>query len=319
MRFYDYMRRDKKQTYLMEKIKGLPIFICDDIASYYQGLSNEEWKVEDFPVLSPPYRHVWLDYHISKQDQDPLKVRFPEQFAIYCSWREPDEVQDEEMQRPETIAKFRHWVNTFHPKWVLSMAVFWRIKDRNHGPLWSWTHLIDDQGALMFDEDKEIMTMHGPLNEGIYSYIEQMIVKEHLTREEASDELYQEFVAFLHVGALTLSFLNAKNTDIQEHQEGAFTPRTRAQKKRGEKPLPAITYKTLVITAIKKALTAARSETGAQGSKALHFVRGHFHEYTADKPLFGRDGLVGKFFIAMHTRGNANNGVVVKDYELRKD
>jgi hypothetical protein len=197
------------------------------------------------------------------------------------------------------------------------MTVFWRIKGTNHGPLWSWKHLINEQGQLMFDEDHEIMTMHGPMNDGIYSYIADMVIKEGLTREEASDELYQEFVAFLHVGALTISFLNAKNTEVIEHEEGASFPRTRAQRKRGEKPMPAVTYKTLVITGIKKALNRAREETGEKGSKALHFVRGHFRDYTPEKPLFGK--VVGSVFIPFHARGNKENGVVVKDYELRKE
>jgi hypothetical protein len=47
---------------------------------------------------------------------------------------------------------------------------------------------------------------------------------------------------------------------------------------------------------------------------ALHLVRGHFATYTEAAPLFGRQ--TGTFWRPAHTRGNAEHGVIEKDYEV---
>lgn len=50
-------------------------------------------------------------------------------------------------------------------------------------------------------------------------------------------------------------------------------------------------------------------------AKALHVCRGHFKEFSQEKPLFGR--LTGKYWWAPHVRGDAESGVVLKDYRVR--
>ena len=62
-----------------------------------------------------------------------------------------------------------------------------------------------------------------------------------------------------------------------------------------------------------------RSESDGEGDgtgpkKRLHLCRGHWSEYTAEKPLFGR--YVGRFWIPDHKRGDLELGQVIKDYRL---
>jgi len=45
-----------------------------------------------------------------------------------------------------------------------------------------------------------------------------------------------------------------------------------------------------------------------------HSVRAHYSTYTPDKPLFGK--YVGRFYVPTHFRGEADNGVVTKDYKI---
>jgi hypothetical protein len=47
---------------------------------------------------------------------------------------------------------------------------------------------------------------------------------------------------------------------------------------------------------------------------SLHFVRGHFKNYTDEAPLFGR--LTGSYWWESHARGDANIGIVTKDYSI---
>ena len=57
---------------------------------------------------------------------------------------------------------------------------------------------------------------------------------------------------------------------------------------------------------------AGEDATGIK--KALHICRGHFVTYTPKHPLFGK--YVGTFWKPDHVRGNAKNGIVLKDYKV---
>lgn len=80
--------------------------------------------------------------------------------------------------------------------------------------------------------------------------------------------------------------------------------------KRGKVPL--YEYKTLVLKPMGKKQTAA-ADKGLWDSR-LHICRGHFKTYTAEKPLFGR--IVGRFWWQAAVRGNADVGVIEKEYEV---
>jgi hypothetical protein len=46
-------------------------------------------------------------------------------------------------------------------------------------------------------------------------------------------------------------------------------------------------------------------------------VRGHFKQYTAERPLFGR--FTGLYWWQPHLAGKAKDRVVVKDYRIEVD
>ena len=75
----------------------------------------------------------------------------------------------------------------------------------------------------------------------------------------------------------------------------------------------SVVYKTLAVNG----RPMFRTEKG-DGSTDLelrrHVCRGHFREYTADKPLFGR--YVGRVWVPAHMRGNKSKGEVIKKYEV---
>lgn len=59
-----------------------------------------------------------------------------------------------------------------------------------------------------------------------------------------------------------------------------------------------------------------QSVSGIGGKEArLHIVRGHFADYSEGGGLFGK--LHGRYYIAPHVRGNAEKGVITKDYNVR--
>lgn len=109
------------------------------------------------------------------------------------------------------------------------------------------------------------------------------------------------------LSALTLfSLLNAKNV-VAERVSPALS---RAARRRGE--APPISYHVLRV----RPLAAIRSESGAPTGAQLpiHWVRGHFKIFTAERPLFGR--FSGRFWWQPSLHGRDKARRVDKTYQI---
>ena len=118
-------------------------------------------------------------------------------------------------------------------------------------------------------------------------------------REDTRSDMMQVGMALL--------FLNCKNVVQRDRGRTSVPPKWAGPR------CPGVRYKILAIDG--RASPKRSEESEATGKKmSLHFVRGHFARYTADKPLFGR--YVGQFWIPQHTRGDEKVGTVHKDYSV---
>ncbi len=119
--------------------------------------------------------------------------------------------------------------------------------------------------------------------------------------KEDQDELSQ-FNTFLKL-------ISCKNIATATHEPDAKLNKSRVKK--GKQPV--FTYKTLVIKPTSKRQQAIE----AQGlwENRIHLCRGHFKEYSEEKPLFGK--YTGRYWWQPSVRGRNKNGVVVKDYEVK--
>lgn len=78
---------------------------------------------------------------------------------------------------------------------------------------------------------------------------------------------------------------------------------------------PAFERHTVVIRDRKgRVVQAGQRLQGA--AKGLHWVRGHFHTYTPDRPLFGNPKLHGRFWVPAHISGLNPERVIESDYLL---
>lgn len=111
-----------------------------------------------------------------------------------------------------------------------------------------------------------------------------------------------------HIAAFS-RLLDCKNIGTIDNEPPAKLNKSRVKK--GKQPL--FTYKTLVIKPTGK----RQQSLAAQGlwENRIHLCRGHFKEYTADKPLFGR--FAGRYWWQPSVRGRNTQGVVMKDYEVK--
>ena len=136
---------------------------------------------------------------------------------------------------------------------------------------------------------------------------------------------------FSDVLLLALSFCNCRNVALPETQPARRAP-NRIEQRKHITPPTEHRFHTILIEPLKaKFAKPAPGTPGAPGQAAtpgtpgatppaphaLHIVRGHFHTYTAERPLFGNPELYGQFWIPQHVRGTTESGTVHADYEIK--
>jgi len=73
-------------------------------------------------------------------------------------------------------------------------------------------------------------------------------------------------------------------------------------------------FHTLMVSKPGTASSGSGGHTGV--TMPLHLCRGHVRTYSTERPLFGK--FSGEFYIREHIRGSLKNGMVAKDYLLKK-
>lgn len=112
---------------------------------------------------------------------------------------------------------------------------------------------------------------------------------------------------------MALRLLNCKNIVSED-----ITPMRRVRKKKKKVLVPSkrkFSYKVLnLVLPSKRKKSHIGEDTNTH--KRVHFCRGHFKTYTEDSALFGK--YVGTYWWANHVRGTPAEGMVVKDYKVKK-
>lgn len=105
-----------------------------------------------------------------------------------------------------------------------------------------------------------------------------------------------------------ISLMHCKN--IIEVEKGGKNPniKNRRHRSKGTK------HYILDVVPVRNIKRTEYEQPGNGFSQRLHFRRGHFKEYTTDRPLFGK--YVGTFWWEAHVAGNKDNGEIKKDYRI---
>lgn len=125
-----------------------------------------------------------------------------------------------------------------------------------------------------------------------------------------AEYLSQGMSTAIQVLLMGINFCNCKNVKINDVKHSRQVLRN--FKRKG---LPVTTEKILEISSVRRNVYRICENMGEQDERALHLCRGHFKIFTKEKPLLGRH--TGMYWWDMHTRGNGDNGVVKKDYQLK--
>ena len=108
-----------------------------------------------------------------------------------------------------------------------------------------------------------------------------------------------------------MSILNCKNITTEDN----LPPKKLNKKRKKNGKQEIFTYKTLIIKPTKKQKKSGLNDSQDLWDNRVHMCRGHFKEFTKEKPLFGR--FTGRYWWEPQVRGDKTKGVVMKDYEVK--
>ena len=105
--------------------------------------------------------------------------------------------------------------------------------------------------------------------------------------------------------------LSCKNVYTQD-----INPPEKVNKKRIRSgKLPLFSYKVLCLNPLEKMVHAPSwSNRNPTDHNRIHYCRGHFKEFTSERPLLGK--YTGLYWWQPHIRGQNRNGMIVKDYAI---
>lgn len=127
-----------------------------------------------------------------------------------------------------------------------------------------------------------------------------------------SDTIVEGMICASACAARAVAMLNCSNVKLKE--VGYTNDHIGARRARKER-LAQIRYHVLTVK-VGQHEREIRTLGGTGGPDPLRTVRGHYKTYE-DKPLFGR--FKGRFWWPPHVRGNAEDGAVTRDYDLKTD
>lgn len=340
---------------VVQELRKSTVIIVDNVAQYYYvTCSQEEWDLaEDFPNIAPPWPNIWFEWSptewINSAEDGWYKNEFygrvrryglflkvteiPESIhltdsgleqaivdlAVSNAVKEMDYIDHDQLYQLaaekrlqlRTAEKYGQVINMFRERmlrahkllkqevrWTADVIGFLRIyQDIYILPL-VLKLLITGEGRF-----RPMSTEPGCIFQGIplLPGMDRALL----------DKVSEMISILLHVPLLSLCFANCKNVTL-----GQYRPSSNKKKDhRAGKHYPAIKYHVLEIDPVKRVLdsTGKVQEKGLR--RALHICRGHFATYREDSRLFGKH--VGTFWRPMHVRGEAGEGMIVKDYAVK--
>lgn len=129
-----------------------------------------------------------------------------------------------------------------------------------------------------------------------------------------NDKALYDLLPLWQVVLLANTFLNCANVKLDDATE-ALQPPPKIRRRLG---IPEVKRYTLNIAGHTTRPVRDRADFPLlKNIMPHHLCRGHFAEYTAEKPLFGNPKLVGRYWHPPHMRGDKKNGEIIKNYALK--
>lgn len=261
---------------LQEALRQSVPFFADNVRTFMnEAYSNEPLDPAMFPVAMPPFQDTWVEF---------TRACWMAVHTLLMDYEDVKEVTEQAFSLPaETV--FVLWSRMYSSP------------DKRHvqGPFGSTITPLDKNGIPLFPCDGRPCAISIKQD---YDHIDPKALE-------------QEIGNCLAVALLTFCFTHMKNVTIQTAE---VKPRlARAYERRhGIKPAKV---RVITLDPAKEVLRKEGRIHEVGLRQALHLVRGHFAEYTEEKPLFGKH--VGRFFRRPHAAGSAEFGVNLPSYIVK--
>lgn len=284
---------------------GMQVIKVDNIDRYLNSIDYEypikkhisgEYKLTDFPNISPPFPKLVMEYF----DQD-IDAEFG--ITFYASDTKSKDSSMDGFGANE-IMENRGFINKFNSKWFVSSQIYIRkpnsINDYMVGPFATAHYFVDDDGKYRCPHH----------NKSGGKYVDyRLVVCISEGYQETGIDLSNLMARKLALCFFSLSLMHCKNVQVVENTQPRPV-RRRAFKDHNHK---VCMYKTLNVGMVDR-LNRGNSIEG-NGQNPLHICRGHFKTFTDEAPLMGRH--TGTYWWDAQVRGSRKHGEVVKNYNVQ--
>lgn len=288
---------------LQETARESVVIDVSNVADYFFKFQlQDKWIWDtDFRMVAPPFESFWMEYTAPAQVLIDGELKpwgdhadYNGIGALFTAIRIEEGMDRDRFKFAEQFCYNESMLDECLRQcpggWLMAARVVPHIKGKPPRLLeWMYFFMISAEGVLL---GNPLMGFPSKL------------LHEHI--KSASGTVMIPFL-------LATSFMHCKNVARVEN-DGAYPSRqARREAERKNFPKPAAFY-TLQIEPMKKVLATEGGIAQNGLKKALHICRGHFSEYSEEKPLFGK--YAGRFWIPAHVRGSAEIGLVGKDYAV---
>lgn len=276
------------------------LFVVDNVAQYYFLNEKDDWDIDSFPNIAPPFGHFFMEFRMPSKVIDSNGVT-----VVDGAWKDAEigvmfmcrdlggnrEAYEDEIKTNQLLENREIEWKYNGEKWLVNGLILCKFKslDRVIMPGYIFM-LIDDKGACSKLPNG---AWHMAFGDPVCAWV----------IDSAPGSIF--FPMFL-----ALSFLHCKNVNTERIVPPE--PLSKKYQKRHGKPLE--TYHILNIEPMKRVLNkdGGAEKTGLK--RALHICRGHFKDFSIGKGLFGK--YKGLYWWDNHSRGDPMMGIADKDYRV---
>ena len=294
----------------LEDLSAWQFVDISNCADYFFEHEKEEWDIAvDFPCAMLPWPIAWLEYKQPKisTDRGKFVAEWPTDMYNGCVI---GQIPIKEAHSQTVIAEDgmgQYWRSSLPVPLQETHAMKARRQDAINRAL-----AMDRKARWMITFN--LLTSIGPRIAvlgfaSLYLDFLGQVIPECILLIPNSETPHEGMTSLLYPYLYALGLLHCKNVELVD------APIQRATRRRWKKEKrPDIVFKTLRVHPMR-AQKRYTTEGGHSGEKKrFHICRGHFKDYRKGGGLFGR--LNGIYWWEQHTRGDSEQGVIVKDYHV---
>lgn len=287
----EYVDLSRRATdFLSSVLPQTPIVLAGNVTDYLYGdeaiRSNAKWDLGDVPVVTPPFKGVFLETASPGRFEDP-DVRG---WGAYFSRLDgAGGIESSEIPADKV-------------KWTIEMALVYDNKGvlRTYPAIWLF--YLDEEGQLLRDRQGDVLAETATL-----------VASPKLEETLEGSKRWEDLKASVFTLALpffwSFGFMHCRNVSLDPQ---AVSRQARRQAER--RGTPVLDCRVLNIEPMRRVLAEEGRQSAVGLQRALHICRGHFKTYTEERPLFGK--VAGTFWWEGSIRGSLTKGEVAKECKV---